>query len=263
MGGLGCRGCWGAARLLLAATNASQHQHLPASQPACRTACLPACLPACRWARYARVGVLDMSTNNHIERFFGTMKNTFLDRKRTLPVPAVVGLLLGTVVPFFVNQQESLEAGQAVLPTSRQKRQSAHAKRVLALLQRGPSSAAVEHLQRLQLDGAYIVHSTSHVGQVYSVNVADASCSCGSISLQCSSCHHLEAASRHEAACCTDEAAWLQDSVAAAAGEILKLAGEPAVLGLDTYGVPTLADNGRSYMTSIGTDSAPFCQCAR
>jgi hypothetical protein len=101
--------------------------------------------PCHRWAYYGRSGKLQATTNNAIERCFGVIKYDFLDRRRTLSIGGLLDVLLGRVLPHYIRQRQGSLAGVAAAPTSRQRQQREHSKRVADLLETG--AARMTHLQ--------------------------------------------------------------------------------------------------------------------
>jgi hypothetical protein len=207
-----------------------------------------------RWAFFGRVGKLEATTNNAIERCFGVLKYDFLDRRRTLSVGDLLDVLLGRVLPHYIRQRQSSLAGVPAAPTSRQREQREYSKRVMDLLQ------APQRRQH-QGCGIYTVTSAAATDKAYQVHVADGSCSCGF-----GMCHHAEAASRQlDISMATMDKVHIKSELMGyAADHIQSLlpGGQPVAVDQHVYRMPAAAGGAQTYVACIGGDHL-YCQCWR
>jgi len=65
------------------------------------------------WAQFGRVDIADLrcNTNNYLERFFGTFKYIFCNRKRCSRLSDLVQIIMRDVIPHYIRDRMKKEAG--------------------------------------------------------------------------------------------------------------------------------------------------------
>eukprot|EP00611_Tribonema_gayanum_P026463 TRINITY_DN630_c0_g1_i7.p1 TRINITY_DN630_c0_g1~~TRINITY_DN630_c0_g1_i7.p1 ORF type:complete len:600 (-),score=121.78 TRINITY_DN630_c0_g1_i7:81-1880(-) len=140
------------------------------------------------WAFYGRTAVsaMDVNTNNHLERWNGTLKYVFLMRKKARQLAQLLSLLVTEVMPHYIHDRQKklagLESSAAMSALQR------HQHQVQFILERGYVTPTGDKAM-----GGFTCTSVKHPGSTsYSGHVGELFCSCPQACRNV--CKHLEAA---------------------------------------------------------------------
>lgn len=145
---------------------------------------------ASHWARYGRADLKDLNidTNNHLERFMGVLKTSFMDGRKACTVADLIHLLVTKVMPYYARERQfkisGLECGAVVATLGR------FDKEVAYLIDNAKSGAITASMPDV---GLATVTSLSVDAAYYTACVADMSCGCPAN--QHDVCKHVAAAS--------------------------------------------------------------------
>lgn len=125
------------------------------------------------WAWWGRVSILDLAanTNNPMERGFGMLKYTHLNRNTQCTIQQLVDVIIGVWVPCSMKQREQQLAGRTC---SAQRKQAERREDIVAGM---VASGAVEPAPALGIPGLCDVKKLGGRGSVHAC-LGDLSCTC-------------------------------------------------------------------------------------